>query len=263
MARQFHGKLQNLLQSWPFGTIATTKWLGKMGISRQLVSTYKEGGWIKTFELGAFTRPQETVEWYGGLYALQFQLGLDVHVGGKTALELQGLAHNIPMGHQTIDLLRAPRTLLPLWFVNHSWREHIRISENNVLPPKLEIDEIPMGSFNIKVSSRERAVIELLYLTPRFYNFEETRIIMESLGTLRADVLTKLLSKCTSEKVKRLILYFGEQMNHDWRWKLDQKKFKIKKTLLKIAAKNGKYHSKYNLFLPKEYIIEDDKDIKF
>ncbi len=92
----------------------------------------------------------------------QFQLGLDIHVGGKTALELQGVLHNIPMGHQTIDLLVAPRTLIPQWFAHHRWMERVRITENSALPSKVEIHEIAMGNLNVQVSSRERAVLELL-----------------------------------------------------------------------------------------------------
>lgn len=263
MNRHIQDKLQNLLASWPTGTIITGKWLGKLGISRQLANIYKTSGWIKSFGSGAFFKPQDQIEWYGGLYALQVQLGLKVHVGGKTALELQGFAHNIPMGYQTIDLLITPRTLIPRWFTHHQWKERVRVTENSALPSGLEIYETSMGNFNIQISSRERAALELLCLTPRWYSFEETRVIMESLGTLRADVLTRLFSVCASEKAKRLLLYFGEQSNHAWRSKINQHKCKIGSSLLKIASQNGKYNSKYNLFLPQEYVTHDDKDIKF
>ncbi|MCP4403625.1 MAG: hypothetical protein GY801_40760 [bacterium] len=33
------------------------------------------------------------VDWTGAVYALQAQLSLNVHVGGKTALEIKGYAH--------------------------------------------------------------------------------------------------------------------------------------------------------------------------
>lgn len=263
MNGQNHGKLQYLLQSWPTGTVTTTKWLSYLGISRQLTNAYKTRNWIKLLENGAYIKPQDKIDWFGGLYALQFQLNLDIHVGGKTALEIQGIAHNIPVGHQTIDLLMAPKTKIPRWFSRHPWQERIRITENNALPKRLELQETSVGNFNIKVSSRERAALELLCLTPRFYNFEETRILMESLGTLRASILTKLLSVCTSEKARRLLLYFGEEQKHAWRSKLDERKFKVGSSLLKIASKNGKYNAKYNLILPQEYVIENDKSIEF
>lgn len=263
MNRQIHSKLQNLLQTWPAGTVTTTKWLYSMGISRQLVNAYKNTGWIKSFGTGAFSKAEDKIDWYGGLYALQSQLGLNIHVGGKTALELLGLAHNIPIGQQTIDLLATPQSLRPRWFNRHHWQERVRIIENNALPPKIGLEEISMGNFTIKISSRERATLELLCLSPRLYSFEETRLIMESLGTLRADVLTELLVLCTSEKAKRLLLYFGDELNHAWRSKINTDKCKMGTTLLKITSQNGKYHAKYNLFLPMEYVIEHGQDIRF
>jgi hypothetical protein len=263
MSIHFNGKLQNLLQSWLPGVVASSSWLTEIGISRQLARTYKVNGWIVPFGYGAFSKPQDKIEWYGGLHTLQSQLRLNVHLGGKTALELQGVAHYLPMGRQNIDLLLSPDTRIPKWFLHHQWPEQVRATENSTLPEKIEIHDISMGNFSIQVSSRERAALELLSLTPRLYSFEEARIIMESLGTLRADVLTKLLSVCTSEKTKRLILYFGEMQNHAWRWKIDERKCEIGSSLLKIVSSNGKYNSKYNLFLPQEYVIQDDKDIKF
>lgn len=263
MTRHYHGKLQKLLQSWPAGMVATTQWLDHLGISRQLVNSYKVRGWVKLLRPGAYSKAQDTIEWFGGLHALQFQLSLNIHVGGKTALELQGLAHNIPMGQQTIDLITAPRTLIPRWFSRHQWQERVRIIENSALPKKMEIQETSMGNFNIQVSSRERAALEMLYLTPRLYSFEEARIIMESLGTLRASTLTDLLSVCTSEKTKRLLLYFGEYQNHAWRSKIDERKCKTSTTLLKITLQKGKYNAKYNLFLPQEYVLGDDKNTQF
>jgi len=75
------------------------------------------------------------------------------------------------MGQQTIDLLIAPRTLIPCWFSRHQWQEHVRITENSALPPGIELQKTSMGNFNIQVSSREREALELLCLTPRLYSF--------------------------------------------------------------------------------------------
>lgn len=259
----YKGKLQNLLISWHPGTVATTKWLEEIGISGKLIGVYKRNGWVVSFEQGAYARPQDKIKWYGALYALQSQLKLKMHVGAKTALELQGFTHFIPMGQQTIDILKMPRILIPRWFSHHKWEERIRVPECNFLSSQIGIQEHSMGNFNIQTSSRERAALELLYLAPRLYDFEEVRLIMDSLGSLRANVLSELLRVCTSEKVKRLILYFGDQQKHPWRQHLDEKKIKISASLLKIVPKNGGYHSKYNLFLPHEYMIHDGTEIKF
>lgn len=263
MSRQNHNKLQNLLMSWYSGTVVTTKWLGTIGVSRKLANVYKKNGWMTSFGSGAYSRHQDKIEWYGALYALQFQLGLDVHVGAKTALDLQGVTHYIPLGRGTVDLLKSPRVLVPRWFKNHEWEERLRISEFAALPPSLEIQEFSMGNHSIKISSRERAALELLHLAPRLYDFEEVRLIMDSLGTLRADVLTELLQQCRSEKARRLLLYFGDVQKHAWRDKIEIEKLQMSSTLLKIVSTNGKYNAKYNLFIPHEYVIQNDKEIEF
>ena len=80
MGRHNEYKLQNLLEIWPFGAIATTKWLETLSISRKLANKYKSNGWLKSFAQGAYCRPQDKIEWHGALYALQFQLGMNVHI---------------------------------------------------------------------------------------------------------------------------------------------------------------------------------------
>lgn len=264
MSRHKYRKLQKLLESWPPGTVMTTKWLSHLKISRQLLSKYKSAGWIKAFGPGAFSKPKEQVQWYGGLYTLQSQLRLQVHVGGKTALEFEGLAHNIPIGRATVDLLVSPRTVIPKWFTDYQWEERLRIAETNALSSGIELADTSVGNFTIRISSRERAALELLILTPRIYSFEETRVLMGSLSSLRGDVLTELLANCSSEKAKRLLLYFGDQYRHPWRSQIKDTKIKIGNYLLKIASNKGKYQSKYNLFLPSEYVVQgNNNEVKF
>lgn len=262
MNKHLSTKLQNTLALWKEGALMTSKKLKELGIDRNLAQIYKRNGWIHSFGHGAFYRAQDHIEWFGALQALQYQLSLPIHVGARTSLELQGKAHNIPLGVPTVDLLKAHLTRVPRWFSSHKWKEKLRVSTISFLPPHLEVKEFSIGSFNIKISSPERASLELLHLAPRLYSFEEVKILMESLGTLRPDVLIHLLENCSSEKVKRLLLYFGEFQQHSWRNHLKEEKFIIDSSLLKIVPKDGIYEAKYKLFLPHEYAIKN-ADIKF
>jgi len=255
-------KLQDLLKSWISGTIFTSKGFVKCGISRMLAKQYKENGWIDVFGHGAFNRPQDAIEWYGALYAIQSQLNQDVHVGAKTALELHGLSHFLSMGRSNIDLLKATDLIIPKWFIDHNFKEQIRVTTCTFLPPKLGMHEIIIEGVPISISSRERAALELLYLTPRFYSFDEIPLILDSLGTMMSVPLNELLLQCSSEKVKRLMLYFGEKQGHDW-YKSIHETIQIGTSPLKIAAQNGKYISKYNISIPSEYIIKNESAIKF
>jgi len=263
MGIQNENKLQSLLQAWPQGVVATTKWLASKGISRSLVEKYKANGWIASVDRGAYYKPQDTVEWFGALHALQSQLNTPIHVGGKSALELQGHGHFVVLGHPTVDLLKAPKAHIPKWFSQHEWPEEVRIIQSGFLPANVGLEEIMVQNIAVLGSSRERAVLELLHLAPILYDFEEVSIIMESLGTLRPDLLTELLLQCSSEKTKRLLLYFGEVQEHAWRKYIDEISVKLSSYLLKVVSKGGHYNAKYNLFIPREYVIKNEQDIQF
>lgn len=263
MSGQNKNKLKNLLQSWPQGVVATTKWLASKKISRGLVEKYKTSGWVASVDAGAYYKPQDTIEWFGALHALQSQLNISIHVGGKSALELQGHGHFVVLGRPTVDLLKAPKIHIPKWFSRHEWPEDVRIIQSGFLPANVGLEEFMIQNISVRGSSRERSALELLHMAPIFYDFEEVRIIMESLGTLRPDVLTELLQQCSSEKTKRLLLYFGDVQGHAWRKYIDETRIKTSSYLLKIVNKGGYYNAKYNLFIPREYVIKNDQDVQF
>ncbi|MCD6586967.1 MAG: AbiEi antitoxin N-terminal domain-containing protein [Candidatus Fermentibacteraceae bacterium] len=68
------------------------------------------------------------------------QLDKTAHVGGQTALELQGLSHFIPIGQQRKILLVSDlQERLPTWFRNHQWNvnmEHRCLSLFEHVPEK-------------------------------------------------------------------------------------------------------------------------------
>src|SRR6267142_6297955 len=119
-------KINQLLRVWPVGTVATTPWLSHKGIYQQLAYEYERSGWLQHLGSGAYIRSGDEVEWPGGVYALQKQLALPVHVGGKTALELKGLGHFVAAGEGTkVYLFASSGKRLPSWFLRHDWKRKI------------------------------------------------------------------------------------------------------------------------------------------
>jgi len=76
-------KINQLIQQWPRGTASTTSALFSMGFSNELLHSYKNSHWIQPLERGAYALAGDRVEWSGGVYALQHQLGLTVHPGKR------------------------------------------------------------------------------------------------------------------------------------------------------------------------------------
>ena len=75
-----------------------------------------------------------------------------------------------------------------------------------------------------QVSSPERALLELLSEVGVRQPLQEARELVESTYSLRADVLSELLQRCTSVKTVRLCLQLGREGALPWVDKLDPDK---------------------------------------
>lgn len=246
-------KLKKLLDSHLPGTVYMAAWLEGRGISRALQQRYRTSGWLETVGTGAFKRPSEQVAWQGGLYALQAQSGLAVHAGALTALALQGYAHYLRLGAETVFLFSPPKTSLPAWFRNRDWGQKIHHCKTSVLPHGLALADYQAGAFSIKISAPERAFLECLHLAPETVDLVECYQVMEGLTTLRPKLLQSLLEQCGSVKVKRLFLYMAEKAGHDWFKRLDAAKLDLGAGA-RTVTKGGVYVSRYGLTVPEELV---------
>ena len=252
MAGSTGSKINRLLKLWPAGTVALLPWLEKHGVYQQLVHAYEKTSWLSRIGQGAFTKASDKVEWTGGLYAIQEQLTLPVHAGAKIALQMQGYAHFLPMGKGiTVSLFGPPDVKLPAWFKQYRWGVKVRYTTTNLFSGQADqgLTKKDLGSYSIKVSAPERAMMEVLYGVPQVDSYEEARLLMEGLTTLRPRVVQTLLENCASVKVKRLFMLLAENCKHPWVRKVDLSKVdfgKGKRTLVK----GGRFDPKYKITVP-------------
>lgn len=244
-------KLKKLLAQHLPGTVSVAAWLMRCGISRDLQKHYRNSGWLESAGTGAFKRPGEKVTWQGGLYALQSQSGLVVHAGALTALALQGYAHYVRLGAETVFLFSPPKTNLPAWFKHHDWGPVLHHSKTSILPERIGLHDFQVGQFSITISSPERAFLECLYLSPDTVNLVECYQVMEGLTTLRPKILQPLLAQCRSIKVKRLFLYMAHKANHDWQKRLDVSQLELGTGDRSIVS-GGVYASGFGITIPAE-----------
>ena len=252
-------KLNRLMTVLPSGSVAVSAWLERQGISRQLVRKYVASGWLKAIGRGAFVRPGDTVEWLGGVYALQ-QLGLPVHVAADTALVLKGYGHFMPLGGKPrVHLFGEQRETLPVWFKRHDWKVSVRIS-----CPKLfdtteptGFSEFRNGAFAVKVSSPERAILEVLHLATTNDTISTVIELMAGLGSLRPQIVQVLLEGCRSVKVKRALLWMAEQAGHEWVKHLDVNRLDLGSGT-RLFYRGGTVDKKYLLSVPR---LEDASDV--
>ena len=239
--------LKYLLSSFPRNTILTSKYLTTMGFSHDLQIGYERNGWLKRVSQGAYTVLENTVDLNGAIYALQEQLGLSFHIGGLTALNEQyGILHNIPFSRKQ-QLYGYRGEKLPKWF-NTLYEDNIELNLTAFLPKDIGLIKQNHGDFKTKVSSLERAVLEMLYLVPEKVTLNEAYQLIESLTAVKPKEFQKLLEECASVKIKRLFLYMAETVGHSWLKRINQESINLGKGVREIT-KGGKYNKKYNIII--------------
>src|SRR3990167_10604643 len=254
MTRLERNKLNQLVAQMPQGLVLTLTWLKQHGVSSKLAWWYVESHWLERIGNEAYKKYGDKVSWVGALEALQNQLNLPLHIGAKTALELLGQAHFIPMqGIKRVIVFNRSHAKVPLWFRNaKAWDAECaiyRVSLFHEDDSLLGIINRPIDGIDVYLSSPERAALEILYLVPNKQSFEEAFKLLETLSQLRPNLVQSLLEKCKSIKVKRLFLYLADQFQHPWLTKVDLSKVSLGHGN-RVIGKGGNYDKKYRLSLP-------------
>ncbi len=252
MSTKAESKLNQLLQNIPPGVVLLSSWLVEQGYSHDLQQKYLCSRWLTSLGRGAYKRTGDEAGIFGGLYALQKQAKKNIHIGGPSALYLQGHAHYIAMENRALTLFTTPGLKLPLWFSSH-WSNEYTIRRTSFLPAGEALITYDTGNFEISVSSLARAMMECLEMAPDHFNLEEAWLIMESLNTLQPRQVQRLLEKCKSVKTKRLFLYFAEKASHAWFKHLNVSGINLGKGKRSIV-KNGTFEPRYQITLPGQLV---------
>lgn len=279
VGRRNQYKLNRLQRSLPEGLIADAAWLEKHGYSRSLRNKYVTRGWLDQVARGVYRRPtpklegeagqEEKLRWQAVVISLQTLLGCSCSVGGRTALELQGFAHYLSGSHREVHLYRTGKP--PGWvtklklenrFVFHNAERLFRPRVSRLHANKdrtvggrdlLESSYIrqPWGQWEwpLKMSSPERATLELLDEIPQRETFHQVDVLMEGLSNLSPRRLHALLVACRSVKVKRLFLWFAERHQHAWLKKLDRKDIDLGLGK-RMLVRGGKLDPTFNITVP-------------
>ncbi len=263
MSGRFDKKIKKLQKLLPPGGIVTQQLLDSHGIYRQLSGKYVLSHWMERIGQGAFKRRGDKVSWEAALNALQEQLALPVHIGARSVFEFTGSSHYLRLGEQTKIFLFSHQSTrnLPKWFCDQNWKSRFVLTKTNLFPKDMTVGytKEEMNNFKIVLSSKERAVFELLYLIPKHQTWDEADLIFESLVSLRPKQVQTLLEQCSSFKVKRMFLFFAEKHNHQWFKKINFKKVDLGSGD-RLIHKNGKFDKKYRITVPESLQREGGYD---
>jgi hypothetical protein len=258
--------LKSVLNQVPTGFLADTRWLTAQGVSRSSAYDYNREGWLERVAHGVYRRPAPHNEkavsrdWRVAVLSAQHIMRYDFHVGGMTALTLDGSNHYVALGRSSRVYLygNVPRwlTKLPVDAKFQPRRRQlfgsdpIGVDNRDVLSGMREAAN--PWVWPLVRSTPERAILEALNELPDDESFHVVDMVFEGLTNLRPQRLEKLLTLCKSKKVKRLFLLFADRHGHAWLRHIDRSKINLG-TGPRALVEGGRYMPAYQLMVPAEF----------
>ena len=207
-----HSLIKQLQTRFPRGTPFDLAALAKIGVSAKLAAQYAKTGWLVRLAQGLYAFPADTLDAHAAIKYLQTRVA-GLHAGGKTALALQGVRHNLATREQLV-LWGDARFSLPAWFTSRFPARYVWAKLFNWQDPSFAEKTMttpPGVTEGLRVSVIERAVLEMLYDVGTRLGLEEAHNLFEALSSPRTDVLGRLLACCTSVKTVRLFLTWARE----------------------------------------------------
>ena len=236
----------------PEGQLVNRAWLQLRGAGRPLVDSWLRSGKLNAVSHGLYRRPGPPLKWEQVVYSLN-EMGVRVHVGGRSALELQGLAHYLPLqGITRVSLYTTSR--VPAWvqafpgdytFTVHR-RRLFKASPSAAIRPK------PFGAWDwpVPYATVELALFELLADVRQVADFEFADKFFESATALRPALVRELLLACSHVLAKRLFLWFAARHQQAWFRKLDTKGIDLGNGK-RLVIRGGAFDAHYRITVPR------------
>lgn len=244
---------------FPYGTLASRKWLLRQGVEEYTIKNYLRSGKIATIQAGIYYWSEFPIKWQGVVASLKMLTDTNVFVGGLTALQFQGFAHYLKMGPvEDITLYsygsisqRLKSVFEKLDFISVNCHSSGNLWHQNMpVDTGLKKWKDPGWDQEFLISTPERAILEILHILPMNISFDHVDELMQGLTQLSPKRLNELLSYCKSIKVKRLFFWYSERYEYAWTRHLNSKEFDLGTGKRSIAT-NGVLDKKYSITVPK------------
>ncbi|WP_242171595.1 MULTISPECIES: type IV toxin-antitoxin system AbiEi family antitoxin [unclassified Pseudomonas] len=249
-------KINHLLSDWPEGVVVAQVWLHEHGVGPSLIQKYQHSGWVERVGHGAWKRSGDNIDWQGGVFALQQGATLQVWPGGATALSLAGYSHYMTFGKQAVDLFGTQGATLPGWLRKYPWNVDINFHAGGLFPAMedmaLQLFQVPYSRFEIKISTPERAVLELINQSDNEVLFSSVADVLDGLATLSPKRLQYLLEACNSIRVKRVFLLLARNAGHAWYERLARSSIDLGKGKRQVI-RGGRLDKEFLITVPERF----------
>ena len=248
----------------PEGALVTRTWLQSRDLSGHAIDNLIKSKQLTSVKKGVYKREGSSVAWGDIVYFLQRSQATDLTIGGITALELQKLSHYLSFSEKRIVHLYG-QDPLPSWIKGVEGDATFQKSNVSDLLGQA-VDPVLVQQLNqftktfdwkethngLRISTPERAILEVLNEIPAKISFEHAEQLMQGLNTLSPRGLQQLLELCNNFKVRRLFFWYAERQNHPWLAKIDSSRINLGSGN-RVIAKGGHLNKKYNITVPDRY----------
>ena len=269
MDKQNDKKLKSLLEAVPSGALVDAHWMHAKDITRPAIHRYVKNGWLYRLAHGVYLRPSGLkthipLDWQVVAASMHQIMELDFHVGGLTALRLQGLGHYLPTGLKEPVNLFADK--MPGWLskldINAVVTVHGRslFKDTALGVEPLKRAPVSVGlPLDFPTASPERAILEVLDDLPDGAGFDQLDLVFQNLTNLRPRLLMKLLQSCKKVKVLRLFFVFADRHQQAWLKHLNKSQLAFGSGDRQLM-KGGKIHPEYRITIPAHFVDEGGAD---
>lgn len=259
-------KLKYVLDQVPPGFLVDSRWLEQSNVARSSAHDYHRAGWLERVTRGVYRRPYNNTspgdarDWKAPVLSAQWIMGYDFHVGGMTALTLEGHNHYLDLGRSSNVYLYGD---VPKWLPRLTLDAKIRTRRRTLFGPSpVGLENLAFDPFAdaapspwnwpLRQSGSERALLEALNELPDNESFHKIDMIFQGLTSLRPSRLTTLLVDCKSIKTKRLFFLFADRHNHAWLKHIDRDQVNLGSGPRSLVE-GGRLNNRYNLIVPAEF----------
>ncbi|MCY1275374.1 Transcriptional regulator, AbiEi antitoxin, Type IV TA system [compost metagenome] len=207
-----HQIIKHLQADLPRGAPFGLAELERFGVSPQRAARYADSGWLVRLGHGVYAFPNDNFGAHSAVKFLQQRVP-GLHIGGKSALAMQGVRHNLGSRDKLV-LWGDARFTLPDWFTSRFPARYVHACLFDWPSPTFAANTLitPPGQLEgLMVAVPERAILELLYEVGVKQSLEEARNLFDGLRSPRKELLGQLLSCCTSVKAVRLFLTWARE----------------------------------------------------
>lgn len=246
-----HTKKDQIILDWGTGEVHSSAWFEQRRITRPLIHRYLNAGLLRKLGGGTYVKAKDNLDWQAAIFTAQTELNLPIHVGGRSVFDLFGTSQYLNLGKRpTVFVVVREKVRVPIWLKQNDWGVGFQFKTSKLFEEDLGLEVFKKSKFEITVSSRERAVMEVIDILNLSDSFEALEQYFEGLTNIRSELTQKLLETCNSVKVKRVFLYMVTKLDLPVSKKLDMKKIYLGSGK-RIVMKNGVLDKTFNITVPK------------